>query len=859
MAPEPIVAQPLPPEQPITPEPIVAQPLPLEQPIAPEPIIAQPLQSEQPIAPEQIASKPTKDARPKKLRPLRTSDEGTVDHAQTPDGQPEQVKLLRQLHKPEKTSAPDIETPEQIELGQQPPFTSDDLLTTTTEQTLSSVSQPEEPPEPFNEPFLEEEEQEDLKKKNSLFRRLFFKDKNPQPTDETQPENIKPNVIDPVAAQQAAEMANMSFVERMQYRARMRRREQTRLRRENARRGGQTDTPLLTKIDLHMTIIRLVVAAVLLGIGALLNQQPATLLLYLVAYVTAALPLAFQTIKNVKNGSHFDENLLVLIASLGAFFLGRQMEAGIVMILYDAGRTACAFISQSTYQTIQRQNAFMPEKASVVNMQGDERKVKPADVKPGDFILIRSGEQIPIDGFILRGSGVVDDTALTGEGEPKPVDKGCKVFAGGFYEGSLLLLRASTPFSDCVISRTKHLKDSAPEERARIETSVMQGSVRFMPIMVTLAILLAILPPLFHSNTSLANWTYRALSLLLVCCPLALTTAVSLGFSGGTGRLAQKGIHIRGSDTIEKMSELRMLVFNKTGILTEGEFRVKEVKATKEFNQESCLALAAAAEQSSQHPIAKAIRAASPGIPPTKQTEFEEYPGRGVRTRIGNRNLLVGNRRLMVSRGVKGVPDLSGTAIYISYEGDYAGAILLEDTVRPEAANTIEDLKTQGVLRTVILTGDTEAPTQQTADSIGIDTIHAGLTPEEKASKMEFLLRTIPTDGTAGYVGGGIDDMEELQQADIGIIMGLNGTQNTTEAASMMIMTNDLSYLAEALRVCRRTHRIVVQSTALVLLMKGLLAVLVLLGVASMWQAVAADVLITVLSALNAARTLTIK
>lgn len=270
------------------------------------------------------------------------------------------------------------------------------------------------------------------------------------------------------------------------------------------------------------------------------------------------------------------------------------------------------------------------------------------------------------------------------------------------------------------------------------------------------------------------------------------------------------------------------------------------------------MALAAAAEQMSSHPVARAIVAAYPSVP-QKISEFEEFPGRGVRARIGNRNLLVGNRRLMVSRGVKGVPEVQGTVVYIAYEGEYAGVIVLEDTVRAEASEAVAGLKSQGVLRTVILTGDTEVPTQQTAEAVNIDTVHFGLLPEEKASKMEFLLRTIPTDGTAAYVGDGINDLEELKLADIGVVMGVNGSRKSADAANVLIMSDCLTRLSEAVRICRRTHNIALQNMVLVLGVKLVLVLLSVLGVTSMWQAVMADVLLAVLTLLNAARVLGIK
>ncbi len=649
---------------------------------------------------------------------------------------------------------------------------------------------------------------------------------------------------------------NMSFIEKLKYQTRMRRREQTRLRRENAKRNGNgLELPYqpMTIIDIRFTLIRLGVVCLFLVLGVFFKKHTAGSVFSIIAYLIAVVPILVKVAQNFTHGTYFDEYLLILIASFGAMLLGSRVEASVVLVLHGIGKMANDLVLSSTHKSLARPISLLPDVSSVVNMQGEEHRIAPAEIKPGEFILVRSGERIPIDSVVLRGEGAVDDSALTGNAEPTEIKKGSHVLAGGLYEGSLLLLRSEAKLDDCAVSRVLKIQEESPSKRSGLENSIVDGAEKFIPIIVMLSVLLAVIPPLFHSGTSLSNWIYRALTILFVCCPSVLTIAVPLSFTSGIGHLAQRGIHAKGSLTVEKMAELRMMIFDKTGTLTEGKMRVKQVNPTHDFTQESCLALAAAAEQKSQHPVAKAIVAAAQSVP-QKIAEFEEYPGKGVRARIGNRNLLAGNRKLMVSRGVKNVPDIRGTVVYVAYEGDYAGAVILEDDIRPEAEKAIEGLKSQGVLRTVILTGDTETPAQQVADAIGIDTVHFGLLPEEKSSKIEFLLRTIPTDGTSGYVGNGIDDLDELKQADVGIAMGIAGSKETASAADMLIMTNDLSRVNEALRVCRKAHGIALQNMMLALLTKIILVILALLGVASMWQAVSADVLITVLTVLNAAR-----
>lgn len=657
------------------------------------------------------------------------------------------------------------------------------------------------------------------------------------------------------------ETAGMTLIERAKYHARMRRREQTRLRRENARReaaGGETVYQPMSPIDMRLTLIRLGIAAIFLVAGLLLRQAGVAFALYLIAYLITVLPVAAKVAYHFTHGKYFDEYLLILIASLGAFLLRHYPEASLVLILHSAGQIAGDLVLSSTHKSMTRQTITVPDKASLVNMKGEEHQVSPKEIRIGNFVLVRSGERIPIDGVVLRGEGTVDDAVLTGDSEPLQVEKDIHVLAGGIYTGSLMLLRATARFEDCAINQILHMQEEGRERKASLEKSVTNGAARFIPIMVVLAVLLSVIPPLFNSGTSITEWVYRALSILVVCCPTALLISVPLCFLCGNGRLSQKGIHVKGSEAIEKLAELRMAVFDKTGTLTEGNLRVKEIQATHDFNQESCLALAAAAEQLSRHPVARAVVAAYEGKP-QKISEFEEFPGRGVRARIGNRNLLVGNRRLMVSRGVKGVPEIRGTVVYVAYEGDYAGAIVLEDTIRSEASEAIKGLKSQGVLRTVILTGDTESPAQQTADAIGIDTVHYGLQPEEKASKMEFLMRTIPTDGTSAYVGDGVNDLDELGMADVGVAMGAAGSQQTAAAANVLILTSNLNRLTDAMRISRRTHGIAMQNMTFVLLIKLLLVLLTVLGVTYMWQAVAIDVLLTVLTVLNSARILGIK
>ena len=662
--------------------------------------------------------------------------------------------------------------------------------------------------------------------------------------------------------QNETETEGMSFVERAQYRAKMRRREQTRLRRENAKHGssgGESTYQAVSLMDLQMTAIRLVAAAVLVIAGAVFGQSDSiAFVLYLLSFLLTAVPIAGKAVQEVSHGRFFSEHLLMLVVSLGAFLLGRRPEATIVLILHGVGRAASDFIVAGARSEVPQQNDAVPEKAAVVNLKGEERMVSPADVRIGEFVLVRSGERVPLDGVVIRGEGTVDESIITGDSEPVVVRKDAHVLAGSLYTGSLLLMRTMVRFDDSAISRIMRVQEDGGEHKAALENSMIRMVSRFIPFMFILAVLLAIVPPLLNSTAPIQSWVYRALTLLAVSCPAALAVSVPLVFWCGSNRLSRRGVHVKGSEAIEKTAEMRMAVFNKTGTLTRGDLRIKKVYPTEGFDEQSCIALAAAAEQLSAHPVARALVDAYKG-PMQKVMEFEEFPGRGVRARIHNRTILVGNHKLMISRGVKGVPEIRGTIVYVAYEGDYAGAIQMEDTVRSEAADAVRELKAQGVTRTVLLTGDSELPAQQVADAAGIDTIHFGLQPEEKAAKMDFLMRTIPTDGAEAYIGDGIHDLEELKIADVGIAMGTAGSRDTAKDANVLVMTHDLTRLGDTVRICRRTHSTAVQNMMLVVIVKILLALLALFGLVQMWHVVAVDIILSVLTVFNSARTLNLK
>lgn len=680
----------------------------------------------------------------------------------------------------------------------------------------------------------------------------------PKPKDEKKPEEKKPEPSVIEAPEDADDTTGMNFVQKAQYRAKMRRREQTRLRRENARRiqeGAEVTYQPMTRLDMQSVGARLAAAAIVLVAGIAMGGSNAALPLCLLAFLITALPIAARVLTNLTHGSFFDEYLLVLIASIGAFALGSRAEATIVLILFEIGKIAGDIVLASTYQALPQQHDFMPEKATVVNMKGEQRQVPLADIRLGELVLVHSGERVPIDGVVLRGDGTVDDSVLTGENVPMAVDKNTRVLAGSRYNGSLMLIRVISRYEDCAVRQIRRVQNAAAEHKAALENSAQRNAKRLVPVVIVIAVLAAALPPLFMPGSDMTGWVYRGLTLLIACCPTALALAVPLAFVCGGGRLESEGVHMKGSEAMERTADLRLVVFNKTGTVTTGNLQVKKIYPTQEFSEKNCLALAAAAEQLSQHPVARAIVSACREKLP-KIEEFEEFQGRGVRARIGDHVLLVGNRKLMVSRGVKGLPDIDGTVVYIACEGEHIGVIELEDTVRPSAADAIKKIKDQGVERTVLITGDAETPTQRIANAAGIDTVHCSLMPEEKQAKLDFMMRTIPTDGTTAYVGDGVSDIEQLKMADVGVAMGTRGSRYSADAANVLITANDLSGLGEAVQVCKSTHGVAMQNLTLLAAIKLVLAVLALIGLAQMWMAVVVDAVLTVLTVFNTSRLL---
>lgn len=608
--------------------------------------------------------------------------------------------------------------------------------------------------------------------------------------------------------------------------------------------------------EIRSSAIRFAVGAVLL-IAALLVPAalyPARIAVFVAAYLVVGLPVLKTALRNIAKGKIFDENFLMALATVGAFALQKYPEAVSVMLFYNIGEMLSDIAVGRSRRSIAALMDLKPETATIVDAEGRERTASPAEVKIGDVILVRPGERIPLDGIVLEGEGFVDNAALTGESVPVSVAPGQNILSGGVCGSGLLKIRVTALFADSMVSRILEMTQQAADKKAPTERFLTRFAAKYTPGVVIGALLVAIVPPLLGFG-SFGEWIYRALTVLVVSCPCALVLSVPLGFFGGIGRASKLGVLVKGGEALEALSKVEAVVFDKTGTLTTGKLLVQEILPAAGVTDEECLALAAAAEQYSGHPAAAAVVEAYPHRP-RPVSNFTELPGRGVRAELDGKTLLVGNRRLMEGEGVTGMPKPGGTVLFVAYGGSYVGAVRIADTVREDAAYAIARLHAQGVRRTVMLTGDTPDAAQHVAGAVGIDTVYASLLPGDKVERMEEVLNARTANRTVAYVGDGINDAPVLKTADVGIAMGAAGTDAAVEAADVVIMTDHLGRVADAVHVARRTERIIVQNIAFALGIKALVLVLTFFGLSEMWEAVFADVGVTVLTVLNAARIL---
>ncbi len=559
--------------------------------------------------------------------------------------------------------------------------------------------------------------------------------------------------------------------------------------------------------------------------------------------------------RNILKGQVFDENFLMAIATLGAIAIHQLPEAVGVMLFFKIGETFQEAAVSKSRRSISSLLEVRPDAANLKTANGIQT-VSPETVKVGDTIIVKPGEKVPLDGEILEGSSQVDTSALTGESVPRTVRAGETVLAGMINQSGVLTLNVTKLFGESSIARILDLVQNASSKKAETQKFITRFAQRYTPIVVFLSLAVAILPPLFISGASRADWVYRALVLLVISCPCGLVISIPLGYFGGIGGAAKRGILVKGSTFLDSLAAVKAIAFDKTGTLTQGVFKVSEIVPSNGFTKDELLRLAAEAESNSNHPIAKSIREAyGQPINESAITDYTEIAAHGIQAKVENREVLAGNDRLMHRENIDhDTCDVEGTVVHLAVDRRYAGYILIADEPKPDAIEAIRSLKAMGVENIMMLTGDSKAVAQRVADTLGVDSFEAELLPEDKVAAVERLLQTVGKKGKVAFVGDGINDAPVIARADVGMAMGGLGSDAAIETADVVLMTDAPSKVAEAMQIARKTHAIVWQNIIFALVIKVVFIVLGIFGFASMWEAVFADVGVALIAILNATR-----
>lgn len=600
-------------------------------------------------------------------------------------------------------------------------------------------------------------------------------------------------------------------------------------------------------------------ASLLLFAAGLFVQTPWLRLgIFLASYLLAGSEVLLRALKNILRGQVFDENFLMVLATAGAFLIGEYPEGAAVMLFYQAGEFFQSLAVNRSRRSISTLMDIRPDYANLKT--GEEiRRVSPREVRPGDSILIKPGEKIPMDGVVTEGFSTVDTSALTGESMPREAAPGAEVLSGTINLAGVLTVQVTKEFGESTVSKILELVQNAGRKKAAAENFITKFARWYTPAVVALAAILAFVPPLTVPGASLAQWVNRALVFLVVSCPCALVISIPLGFFGGIGGASRKGILIKGSNFLEALHQVDTVVFDKTGTLTKGTFQVAKIQPANGFSKEELLEYAAFGESYSSHPIARSVITAY-GKEPDKNAleQYEEVAGRGIKAQLAGKHLLVGSPRLLEQEGVAyptgtGVQE-TDSAVYVAVDGKYAGYLGIADTLKEDAAAAIAGLRALGVPRLVMLTGDGKKAGEEAGRQLGLDAVFAELLPQQKVEKLEELAGDKATDGRVLFVGDGINDAPVLTRADVGVAMGGLGSDAAIEAADVVIMGDEPSKLVTAIQIARKTRKIVWQNIFFALGVKAVVLVLGAGGIATMWEAVFADVGVALLAIFNSMR-----
>lgn len=581
-----------------------------------------------------------------------------------------------------------------------------------------------------------------------------------------------------------------------------------------------------------------------------------TLLIYVAVYTLIGYDIVWKALRNISHGQVFDENFLMMVATLGAFGVKKYSEAVAVMLFYQVGELFQGYAVGKSRQSIAAMMDICPQYANIEE-DGSLVQVDPDDVEIGTVIVVKPGERIPLDGVVVEGTSMVDTAALTGESVPRKAQIGDDIISGCVNGSGTLKVKVTKAFEDSTVSKILELVENATSKKAKVENFITRFAKYYTPVVTIAAVILAIVPPLILGG-GFAQWIQRACIFLVISCPCALVISVPMGFFGGIGAASRIGVLVKGSNYLEAVAEMDTIVFDKTGTLTKGEFKVSDVKAAGDVTDAELLELAALGEGYSNHPIAESIRTAyGKALDMDRVNASEEIAGHGIHAQIDGSDVYLGNAKLMKKQSIAYEENSNiGTVVYVAKNGKFVGSIVISDAIKDGARDAIRDMKAVGVKKCVMLTGDRKEVAEAVSKELGLDEVHAELLPGDKVSQVEQLLQEKNEKSRLAFVGDGINDAPVLTRADIGIAMGSMGSDAAIEAADIVLMDDDVRKIASIVKISRKTLRIVRQNVVFALSVKAIVLILGALGLASMWAAVFADVGVSVLAILNSMRTL---
>ena len=606
---------------------------------------------------------------------------------------------------------------------------------------------------------------------------------------------------------------------------------------------------------------RIIIGAAVLATAVLLslNNEWLQIALFIISYIIVGGDVVKRAVKNIFKGQVFDENFLMSIATIGAFFIGEYPEGVAVMLFYQVGELFQSYAVGKSRKSIASLMDIRPDYANVKKGDGLV-KVDPDEVQIGDIIVIKAGEKIPLDGKVIEGNSMIDTSALTGESVPREVEVGSDILSGCININGVITAEVTKEFGESTVSKILDLVENASSKKSNSEQFITKFARYYTPVVVIIAVFLAIIPPLVIDGATFSDWIYRALAFLVVSCPCALVISIPLSFFGGIGGASKKGVLVKGSNYLEALAETEIVVFDKTGTLTKGVFNVQEIHP-EGVSKEEVLELTAHAESYSNHPISLSLkRAYSKEIDNGRISDVEEISGHGVIATVDGKKVMAGNIKLMKMMDIpyfKG--ELIGTIVHVAVNNKYIGYIVIADEVKEDSAQAIKELKAANIKQTVMLTGDNKSIGSKVAKELGLDKVYAELLPADKVEKLEELFSQKSKKGKLAFVGDGINDAPVLARADIGIAMGGLGSDAAIEAADVVIMTDEPSKIATTMKISKKTLKIAHQNIVFAIGIKIIVLILSAFGVTTMWAAIFADVGVTIIAVLNAFRALNVK